>query len=128
MKVHHLGLACNDIEKEKLNIAKFHNVISVSETIFDPEQNASLCYIRLAEGISLELISGKQVENLVKNKIFYYHICYETSEFDKQIKKYVAQGAILMSAPKPALLFNNRRVAFLYLPYGIIELLEEAAH
>ena len=31
----------------------------------------------------------------------------------------------MISEPKPAILFDNKRVSFLYLPYGLIELVEK---
>ena len=35
------------------------------------------------------------------------------------------RGGVLVSEPKPAVLFGGRRVAFLYTRIGLIELLEE---
>ena len=40
------------------------------------------------------------------------------------IDDFVANGAMLVSSPKPAKLFNMKKVVFLYTTYGIIELLE----
>lgn len=124
MIIHHIGIACKDIGLEIQRIQKIHDVISISEIIFDQNQNANLCLIKIKNSLSIELISGKQVENLIKKRISYYHLCYETQNIEAEIKRLVNLGGTILSEPKPAILFNNRKVAFLMLSYGIIELLE----
>lgn len=125
MKLHHIGIATSNIREEIENVRKFQDVLSVSEIIFDQEQTVSLCIIKTGNGLDVELISGKPIENLLAKGITYYHLCYETADFEEQLRKLTSKGAILISAPKPAVLFDNRRVAFIYLPYGIFELLEK---
>ncbi len=71
----------------------------------------------------LELISGRQVETLLRKNITYYHLCFEVDDIHNEVDKLVNEGAFLISAPKPAVLFNNRDVAFLNVSYGMIELL-----
>ena len=124
MILHHIGIACKDIDLEIQRIKKIHDVISISEIFYDKNQNANLCLIKIKNSLSIELISGKQVENLIKKKISYYHLCYEIQNIESEIKRLVNLGGIILSEPKPAILFNNRKVAFLLLSYGIIELLE----
>ena len=124
MRIHHIGIACKDLSLEIQKIQQIHDVESISNIVFDKNQNANLCLIKINNGISIELISGKQVENLIKKKISYYHLCYEVDDIEGEIKRLSNAGGILMSHPKPAILFENRKVAFLMLSYGIIELLE----
>ena len=124
MVLHHVGIACKDIGLEIQRIKKIHDVISISEIFYDKNQNANLCLIKIKNSLSIELISGKQVENLIKKKISYYHLCYEIQNIESEIKRLVNLGGIILSEPKPAILFDNRKVAFLLLSYGIIELLE----
>lgn len=124
MRIHHIGIACEDIHLEIQKLQEIHDVESTSDIVFDKNQNANLCLVKIKDGISLELISGNQVKSLIKKKISYYHICYEVDNIEDEIKRILNTGGILMSEPKPALLFNNRKVAFLMVSYGIIELLE----
>lgn len=123
MKFHHVGLACHNIEEEINNIGKIHIIEHCSKIIFDEEQNANLCILTLKDGVKIELISGKQVETILKRQIRYYHLCYEVDDIHKEIQKLTDEGAFIISQPKPAILFNNRLVAFLNVSYGIIELL-----
>lgn len=124
MKFHHIGIATKDIEKAVKDYKKYHKVKFESDIIFDEKQNAKVVYLEADNGVSIEFISGKVVENVIKKGINYYHICYETEKLDSTIKELYEQGAQLVSPPKPAILFDMRRVAFLFVNYGLIELLE----
>lgn len=123
MKFHHVGVACKDIQAELLNIRKLHKVIEETLVIFDPNQEAELCMVTVEDGLNIEFVSGKPVENLLKKRISYYHICYEVDDIDKTIEDLTEKGGMLISPTKEAVLFNNRKVAFLMLSYGIVELL-----
>lgn len=124
MKFHHLGIACDDIKETLGFIKNTHRVVAVSETVYDPLQDASLCMITLEEGPDIELISGGAVVNLRKKRISLYHTCYQVDDIAQAINHLVENGAILISEPKNAILFNNHKVAFVHTPTGIIELLE----
>ena len=124
MKVHHIGVACSNIKDEIDSIRKIHNIIDISPIVFDPQQKAELCIIKTSEGVTIELISGEQVQNLIKKRITYYHICFETDDINAEIIRLQNVGALLVSEPKPAILFENRKVAFLQVSYGLIELVE----
>ncbi|WP_214073850.1 VOC family protein [Mucilaginibacter sp. dw_454] len=123
MQLHHIGIACKDIGLELAHIHNLHQVSTVEGPVFDAEQNATLALVTLTDGTNLELISGNPVQNLLKRQISYYHICFETDDINNQINQLLAGGAVLVSAPKPAILFKGRQVAFLQASYGLIELL-----
>ena len=124
MTFHHIGLACRDITVALESIRRIYNVAHESQVIYDNNQSASLCLVTVNGGPMIELISGPQVEGLLQRGISYYHICYEVNHLDGEIKRLTAAGAILCGLPKPAPLFDNRPVAFLLSPTGMIELLE----
>lgn len=123
MKLHHVGVACKNIAAEIASICKIHNVATISATVFDPEQNAELVLLTLTDGTHIELIAGKQVERFVKKNITYYHLCFEVDDIHAEIERLIGEQALLISSPKPAILFNSRKVAFLHVSYGLIELL-----
>ena len=125
MKFHHIGICCKNIEKKINSIEKIHKIIEKTEIIYDPLQDANLCMLTLEDGTNLELVSGKVVEIFLKKKINYYHICYEVVNIEEEIEKICSNSGVQISEIKPAILFNNRRVVFLKVDYGIIELLEE---
>jgi methylmalonyl-CoA/ethylmalonyl-CoA epimerase len=123
MKFHHVGIACKNIDEEIASVAAINKIIRQSPKVFDETQNAELVLLTLADGTKLELISGKQVETFIKKNITYYHLCFEVDDIDAEVTRLVSEGAFLISPPKPAILFNNRKVAFLNVSYGMIELL-----
>lgn len=125
MKFHHIGICCKNIKEEIENIKKIHQVKSVSKVIYDKKQEAELCILEIEDGLKIELIAGKQVENLLKKKITYYHICYEVENITKEKEKLIKNGAFLLSDEKEAVLFSNRKVCFLMTFYGMIELVEK---
>ena len=125
MKFHHIGVACRNMEEEIVSISKIHEVVHTLPVVFDEQQNAYLAMLTLVDGTRIELIAGPQVENLVKKNISYYHLCFEVDDLEQEIKRLTeSEDARLISPPKPAILFNNRPVAFLYVSYGLIELLQ----
>lgn len=124
MKFHHVGVACSDIKKEIESIKKIHEVIEVSNIVFDTTQKAELCMLKTLDGIAIELIAGEQVANIIRKRITYYHLCFETDDINAEILRLQHLGAFLVSEPQPAILFDNKKVAFLQVSYGLIELVE----
>ena len=126
MKFHHVGIACHDIEaSEKQLLGLFPNLISSSKPVYDKHQDATLQLFETSPGIYLELVSGKAVEAMLKKGIETYHTCFEVADITLALERAQREGAILISPPKPAILFDGRKVAFLKTFLGIIELLEE---
>lgn len=123
MKFHHVGIACRDLAAELERIVMIHDVVETSPVVFDQGQQAELVLLTLSDGTHLELISGKQVEGILKKNITYYHLCFEVDDIRAEIDRLEEQHAKLLSPPTPAPLFDNREVAFLHVSYGIIELL-----
>jgi methylmalonyl-CoA/ethylmalonyl-CoA epimerase len=125
MKFHHVGVACKNIQEEIANISKIHEIVKRSPIVFDKGQDAELALLTLADGTNIELVSGKQVETFLKKNITYYHLCFEVHDIHLEIERLTRENALLLSPPKPSVLFDNREVAFLHVSYGIIELLSQ---
>lgn len=125
MKLHHIGIACTNIEEETQRLSMIHDIVKRTPIIADKAQNAELSLLTLADGTNIELVAGPAVETILKKKLTYYHLCFEVPDLDAEIQRLVSAGAILLSPPKPAPLFDNRLVAFLHVSYGIIELLSQ---
>ena len=129
MKFHHIGIATKDISKTLVYIKSvYDDIANITEIIYDDLQQASLCMVTLKDGTKIELVSGSQVSTYVKKRIQLYHTCWEVDDINKYIEKHVQEGSILISELKEAILFNNRKVAFLYSELGIIELLEKGIY
>ena len=123
MRHHHIGCACKDIEKTADKLCKLF-AAERGDTIYDPQQDANLCMLTMPDGTFVELVSGRVVEGYLKKRMSYYHICYEVDGLENAISSMGTNGAVVVSPPKPAVLFNGRRVAFIMTPMGLVELLE----
>ena len=122
MKFHHIGIATKNISETLDWVCNQFKIVTVSDKIYDKNQGAYLQMIETSD-VNIELVSGNIVEKFVKKNITYYHICYEVYDLDKSILEF--QKSIVISKPTEAVLFNNRRVAFIMTPIGIVELLEK---
>jgi len=125
MLFHHLGVATDSIEQTILFIEQNFNIIKKTDIIFDTLQDANLCMLTTEEGTNIELVSGKTVQRFIKKQQFLYHTCWEVEDIEKSINSLYDSGALLISPAKEAILFNNRKVAFMHSALGIIELLEK---
>jgi len=125
MQLHHIGVACRDIGEEIAQLSRVHDIVSQTPVVNDPEQDAQLVLLTLSDGTRIELVAGPQVETLVKKNIGLYHLCFEVPDIEAEIDRLVGEGARLITPPKPAVLFDGRMVAFLYVAYGMIELLSQ---
>ncbi len=125
MRLHHIGIASQNIDESVKDYYQYHDVKKKSSKIYDELQKAELVFIETNEGVNIEFVQGQPVDNILAKGISFYHICYEVNDIKKSIEDLRTKGAIIVSPIKPAILFDNRNVAFLYTKSGLIELLEE---
>ncbi|HXD77530.1 MAG TPA: VOC family protein [Puia sp.] len=125
MRLHHIGVACRDIEAEIEKLSQIHGIAARTEVVHDSVQDASLALLTMEDGTRIELVAGPRVETLVRKNIGLYHLCFEVVDLGAEIDRLVSAGAKLLAAPAPAVLFQGCEVAFLYVSYGIVELLSQ---
>lgn len=129
LKFHHLGLAT---AKPDLTI-RFVTAMeyTIGEEVADPLQNVRLrmCYHSHSPAIEIIYASDTPgpLQNILKTQqTAIYHTCYECEDIAATVKSIKAAGfrVLEVSPPKPAILFNNRPVAFYMVNgFGLIELL-----
>lgn len=124
MRLHHIGIAARDMNNTIACLEEMFEVAKKSPITWDEHQKAKLCMLELLDGSRIELVAGEAVKNIVRKRKL-YHVCYETRDLDASIKEMEQMGALLIVPPKEAVLFENRRVAFLQTEIGMVELLEE---
>ena len=125
MEFHHIGIATENIDEMILKLKKFFKIKDISDTVYDENQDANLCMVTLEDGVKIELISGNVVSNILKKRQYLYHTCYTVKDLNEMIESLTNDGALLIKEAKNAVLFNNKKVAFLMWDMGLIELLEE---
>ncbi len=124
MKLHHIGIATADINNEVMKLSEMFPVVGKSEIVHDEMQNADICMLEIQDGSRIELISGQTVEGYLKKRIKLYHVCYEVEDLRQSVMDWQKTGAVVMSPPKKAVLFNGREVVFLMTNMGVVELLQ----
>lgn len=132
MTPHHLGVAAADL-MESIRGYRGLGWIWDGGIIDDNDRNVRLAFLRRGDSRNvLELVCPQNEKspvshtlNTMKNVATPYHICYEVNDIEKTIQILKGRGYILTDCPKPAVAFDNRRVAFmLSRDSGLIELLE----
>ena len=123
MKFHHIGIATDNPKNAEKFIRSTHKVLNKEGPIFDENLNATLSIFNLEEGASLELVEGIAVQGILKKRVNIYHFCYEVESINMKLKSFQESGGRTIIDPTPAKLFDNRLVAFVLTPLGIIELL-----
>lgn len=125
-------MAVFDIKKSICGFRGFGWILD-GDIIEDKVRNVSLAFLKhYSSGEVLELVSPLNKKspisntlNLMKNVAVPYHICYEVRDIDRAINILKARKYVLTDKAKPAMAFDDRRVAFmLNRDVGLIELLE----
>lgn len=124
MKLHHLGIACRDLDEAARALERQGLGAPVGARVWDPLQEAWLQMLQAPDGTRLELVQGPKVEGLAKRGVALYHSCFEVPDLDAALARMAAHGAQVVSEPAAAVLFGGRRVAFVRAEAGLLELLE----
>lgn len=122
----HIGAAVSSLDKTIDILKNYFECKPLSNIVFDPIQKVNLALINIG-GVNIELVSGKKVSRFLVHKceLNFYHICFEVKNFNKTIEKYnKTEGLIMVAPPVPAILFNNRQIAFfIKKDIGLVEIL-----
>jgi methylmalonyl-CoA/ethylmalonyl-CoA epimerase len=126
MRFHHIGIAASEPEKAIAFVRGGWDVTHEDGPVHDPLQDADLFMLTLRDGARIEIVSGKRVEAFIKRGEVIFHTCYEVDDIEAAAARLRKAGALVISPPRPAVLFGGRRVTFLQTKIGLVELLEAA--
>jgi methylmalonyl-CoA/ethylmalonyl-CoA epimerase len=132
MKLHHIGIVVDNIESGIQRYKALFGFVPVSEVVDDPLQKVSVVLLSNPEsdGAPIELIApltdDSPVSNILKGNVRLYHLCFLVENIEETLETFRSNGAIIISGPVPAELFEGKRIAFVYSPDNyVVELLEE---
>jgi hypothetical protein len=133
LEFHHIGIAVNDF-KHSLLYYKMLGYKELNKNIIrDKLQQVDLILLRHDVHPDIELVKPfndkSPINNYLKNNnVLMYHVCYEVDSFSEVVHSLKENFRVFnVVKPKPAILFDNRLVAFYYLHgVGLIELLKKA--
>ena len=129
MKLHHIGIASNNIQEAIKRHKALFGLRQVTSVVEDPVHKVSAVLLSDPRGVFIELIApltdDSPVSNILKKGISLYHVCYLVENLDETLKK-IRRKAVVISKPAPAKLYGGRRIAFVYtLDNYVVEFLEE---
>jgi len=128
-RFHHVGVAVRDADEAMRLFGQGYGAVPDSTKVFDENQQVGLSFIQLG-GLRVELLEPlseqSPLHGLLKRGIGLYHVCYEVVDLDAELERLKAEGVKVVSPPKPAVAFGNRRVAFTMCQGLMVELLEAA--
>ena len=132
MKLHHVGIVVDDIESGIQRYRALFGFNPVTEVVDDPIQKVSVVLLSgpEADSVPIELIApltdDSPVSNILKGKTRLYHLCFLVENIEETLKNFRSHGAIIISGPVPAELYDGKRIAFVYTPDKyVVELLEK---
>ena len=117
IKLNHIGLATESLQKS-INEFKILGYKLISEIIFDEQQDVNVCFIQKDGSDIIELIepyskSSPIIEILNRNRgASLYHFCYESADFDNDIKSLLKFGFTKVGRETRSPAFNNKRIVF----------------
>lgn len=97
LKLHHIGVACRNIEKEFKYFEKLGYQFA-SEIFVDEEQKIKGVFIKADNQPCLELLENVSEDgpltSFLQNGVKFYHFAYITKDIEKDYDNLLAQGAI----------------------------------
>ena len=131
MKLSHIGILVEDIEQGIKNHETLFGYKQLGPIVDDPTQKVRVVLMGTSEDdpVKIELISPlgdeSPVKNLLEKRQSLYHLCYEVEDIEEAMKNARQSGAIIISKPVKAPLFDERKICFLFTrDKYVIELVE----
>jgi len=120
MRLHHVGIVTDDLESAVQRHKDLFNLHPVTEIVRDPIQKVEVVLLSTPgnEGVTIELIApltrDSPVSSFLSKGTGLYHVCFEVDDIDKALANARKHGAIIVSKPTEARLYEGRRISFLY--------------
>jgi methylmalonyl-CoA/ethylmalonyl-CoA epimerase len=131
MQFSHIGIAVESIEKYFLSVLQpVFKCKMTGEIVTDELQSSKIAFAETVDGTCIELVvplnEDSPVAAILRNRRGgLYHLCFVADNFEADMEKCKANKFVMVSSPKPAIAFNNKRVVFFISPSNeLIELLE----
>ena len=130
LKLHHIGIAVQNINESLGEISNFLSFESTSLPTLVGSQKVNICFLK-TNSVYIELIEptdpDSPITSFIKDGGGFHHLCFEVDNLTLEIDKMVKMGARLVVAPVKG--FENRVIAFLMLNMektkcNLIELVE----
>lgn len=128
---HHVGVAVADIDKALPHYREILGYTEVDGPYDDPIQRVRVAFLTspAASNPCIELIApldkDAPVNRYLSKDAGAYHLCFTVDDMEATLQQVRAKGWMLISGPVPAVAFQLRRIAWLFMPTRqLVELVE----
>jgi methylmalonyl-CoA/ethylmalonyl-CoA epimerase len=121
-RLHHIGFVVPRISDAVQRFVSGLGVQWDGKVHHDPVQTVKVTFLEHPSGNapSIELVEpatqDSSVSRFLKRGGGLHHLCYEVKSLDAQLEHALSAGAILISAPCPAVAFDGRKIAWIITP------------
>lgn len=128
MKIHHVGYLVKNIDKSLTDFVKL-GYKKESEIIHDEFRKINICFLVNGD-YRIEFVEPTEecefLKNLIKKiGVGTYHLCYESDDFEKDVKNLTENGYIIAQEKAEAVAIDKKNVVFLYSRNaGLIEIID----
>jgi methylmalonyl-CoA/ethylmalonyl-CoA epimerase len=131
LRLHHIGFVVASISKSAPAFVRSLGA-EWDEVIFaDPIQKVKVTFLKTAPDDALIELVEPNAEDAPVNSFLreqghgLHHLCYEVNSLEEALAELRSTGAVIAKAPKPAIAFEGRRIAWLLTTERLVlELLE----
>ena len=131
MKLHHIGIVVENIQKSLGELTKYLDFESITMPSLVGSQKVNICFLK-TNNVFLELIEPAEenspISNFIKKGGGFHHLCFEVDDIHLELEKMKKNGAhIVVDVVKG---FEERLIAFVMLDMkntncNLIELAEK---
>jgi methylmalonyl-CoA epimerase len=131
MKLHHIGIVVNSIQKSLGELKNYLNFETISGIMPVGSQKVNICLLKIGDPF-LELIEptsqDSAISEFAKSGGGIHHLCFEVKDIESELEEFARKGATILVNPVKG--FDERRIAFVDLntkntKCGLVELLEK---
>lgn len=122
LQFHHIGVAVADIDKALPHYREMLGYTVVDGPYDDPIQRVKVAFITNPNAANpcIELIAPLDKEAPVNRYLSKdagaYHLCFTVDDMEATLSAVRSKGWMLISGPVPAVAFQMRRIAWLFMP------------
>ncbi|MCH5261407.1 MAG: VOC family protein [Lachnospiraceae bacterium] len=128
LNIHHIGYLVKKMDAAILTFKNLEYRV-IQDTIYDDIRKVDICFLE-KDGYCIELVSPVSEDSVVagllkKYKNCPYHICYETTDFEKDFEALRSEGFMPIDTLTPAPALSDKEVVFMtHAALGMIELIK----
>lgn len=122
--LHHIGCVVDSIASRLGGYRATLQAATVSQVFEDPIQRSRVVFLASQGAPQFELIEpmtpDSPVARFSQTGGGLHHLCYEVDDLPAQIQSMKTRRALLIRAPKPAVAFGGRHIAWMRTPEGLL--------